>query len=97
MIAGGAAGIFRITGFRIRGRSSAGRAPALQAGGHRFDPGRLHHQEPVRAQPEQNAPVERFEAPDPPEGRFSFVILATSRSRHPIDRWLILFLLLCDL
>jgi hypothetical protein len=24
-----------------RGRSSAGRAPALQAGGHRFDPGRL--------------------------------------------------------
>ena len=26
-----------------RGRSSAGRAPALQAGGHRFDPGRLHH------------------------------------------------------
>jgi hypothetical protein len=25
-----------------RGRSSAGRAPALQAGGHRFDPGRLH-------------------------------------------------------
>jgi hypothetical protein len=25
------------------GRSSAGRAPALQAGGHRFDPGRLHH------------------------------------------------------
>jgi hypothetical protein len=27
----------------IRGRSSAGRAPALQAGGHRFDPDRLHH------------------------------------------------------
>jgi hypothetical protein len=25
----------------LRGRSSAGRAPALQAGGHRFDPGRL--------------------------------------------------------
>ena len=25
-----------------RGRSSAGRAPALQAGGHRFDPVRLH-------------------------------------------------------
>ena len=24
------------------GRSSAGRAPALQAGGHRFDPDRLH-------------------------------------------------------
>ena len=25
------------------GRSSVGRAPALQAGGHRFDPDRLHH------------------------------------------------------
>src|SRR5262249_60286543 len=29
-----------------RGVSSAGRAPALQAGGHRFDPGTLH-QEPA--------------------------------------------------
>ena len=27
------------------GVSSAGRAPALQAGGHRFDPGTLHHEE----------------------------------------------------
>ena len=27
----------------IWGVSSAGRAPALQAGGHRFDPGTLHH------------------------------------------------------
>ena len=27
----------------VRGLSSAGRAPALQAGGHRFDPDRLHH------------------------------------------------------
>ena len=26
----------------LRGLSSAGRAPALQAGGHRFDPDRLH-------------------------------------------------------
>src|SRR5438876_2391836 len=26
----------------LRGHSSAGRAPALQAGGHRFDPGWLH-------------------------------------------------------
>ena len=26
-----------------RGVSSAGRAPALQAGGHRFDPDTLHH------------------------------------------------------
>src|SRR4029079_19622013 len=28
--------------WRSRGVSSAGRAPALQAGGHRFDPGTLH-------------------------------------------------------
>jgi hypothetical protein len=28
--------------WRERGVSSAGRAPALQAGGHRFDPGTLH-------------------------------------------------------
>ena len=27
---------------KIWGFSSAGRAPALQAGGHRFDPGTLH-------------------------------------------------------
>ena len=30
----------------VRGLSSAGRAPALQAGGHRFDPGRLHFRKP---------------------------------------------------
>ena len=29
-------------GNTLRGVSSAGRAPALQAGGHRFDPGTLH-------------------------------------------------------
>ena len=28
---------------KIWGCSSAGRAPALQAGGHRFDPDYLHH------------------------------------------------------
>ena len=28
---------------RLWGCSSAGRAPALQAGGHRFDPVNLHH------------------------------------------------------
>ena len=28
---------------RERGFSSAGRAPALQAGGQRFDPANLHH------------------------------------------------------
>ncbi len=30
------------TGQRLRGLSSAGRAPDLHSGGHRFDPGRLH-------------------------------------------------------
>ena len=30
-----------------RGVSSAGRAPALQAGGRRFDPGTLHSQKPL--------------------------------------------------
>ena len=30
---------------KIWGYSSAGRAPALQAGGHRFDPDYLHHLE----------------------------------------------------
>ena len=32
---------------RQRGRSSAGRAPALHAGGQEFDPPRLHHFERV--------------------------------------------------
>ena len=34
----------RVTAYTgpARGVSSAGRAPALQAGGHRFDPGTLH-------------------------------------------------------
>ena len=30
---------------KLRGYSSAGRAPALQAGGHRFDPDYLHQRE----------------------------------------------------
>ena len=30
-----------------RGVSSVGRAPALQAGGHRFDPGTLHQNGPI--------------------------------------------------
>jgi hypothetical protein len=34
-------------GSLVWGRSSAGRAPALQAGGHRFDPGRLQKCEPA--------------------------------------------------
>ena len=34
--------IARLLSYTLRGRSSAGRAPALQAGGRRFDPVRLH-------------------------------------------------------
>ena len=32
---------------RFRGFSSAGRAPALQAGGQRFDPANLHQDGPI--------------------------------------------------
>ncbi len=37
--------LFNLEGARwwTRGFSSAGRAPALQAGGHRFESGNLHH------------------------------------------------------
>ena len=41
--------LFNLEGIRLRGNgemwgySSAGRAPALQAGGRRFDPDYLHH------------------------------------------------------
>ena len=36
-----------------RGISSAGRAPALQAGGRRFDPVILHHLELIRKKQKQ--------------------------------------------
>jgi hypothetical protein len=39
-----------LAGRKSRGHSSAGRAPALQAGGRRFDPAWLHHQS-ARAEP----------------------------------------------
>jgi hypothetical protein len=48
------------------GHSSAGRAPALQAGGHRFEPGCLHYL-PVR-QRRTRSRSER-EANNPPDGR----------------------------
>ena len=35
------------------GVSSAGRAPALQAGGHRFDPGTLHHKKLIEVPSEE--------------------------------------------
>ena len=35
---------------QIWGVSSAGRAPALQAGGHRFDPGTLHQRDWLKQQ-----------------------------------------------
>ena len=45
---------------RFRGVSSAGRAPALQAGGHRFDPDTLHHVHFAKQSRRINPP--RFEA-----------------------------------
>ena len=41
----------------IRGCSSVGRAPALQAGGHRFDPVHLHHEPKARGAPTAVTPV----------------------------------------
>ena len=48
------------------GHSSAGRAPALQAGGHRFESGCLHYL-PVRRR--RTRPRSGREANNPPEGR----------------------------
>ena len=46
----------------IWGVSSAGRAPALQAGGHRFDPGTLHHsKELTEVPPKGEASLSLFE------------------------------------
>src|SRR6185437_13099553 len=39
-----------------RGHSSAGRAPALQAGGHRFDPGWLHQQQESEVRGQESVP-----------------------------------------
>ena len=36
------------------GVSSAGRAPALQAGGHRFDPGTLHQKKRDRSKAQRS-------------------------------------------
>ena len=47
---------------RDRGHSSVGRAPALQAGGRRFDPVWLHHFEPLCAKRKSNPPVEGLKA-----------------------------------
>jgi hypothetical protein len=46
-------------GRKTWGHSSAGRAPALQAGGHRFDPGWLH-QDPESTSAERNEKVSAF-------------------------------------
>ena len=43
----------------IRGYSSAGRAPALQAGGHRFDPVCLHHTLQIKAKAKAKAAERR--------------------------------------
>ena len=43
------------------GVSSAGRAPALQAGGHRFDPGTLHQEDGTEAKPSEAGLIRRGE------------------------------------
>jgi hypothetical protein len=48
--------LFWVGGFQGWGRSSAGRAPALQAGGRRFDPDRLHHPRLLRKRGEARLP-----------------------------------------
>ncbi len=75
------------------GRSSIGRAPALQAGGRRFDPGRLHHvdrsqvcggreERALRAADDQEQPVSHRdgypETDDAPDRR--------ARAAHRRDR-----------
>lgn len=42
-----------------RGHSSAGRAPALQAGGRRFDPDWLHQKEKKRREKKKDKQKER--------------------------------------
>ena len=45
------------------GHSSAGRAPALHAGGQEFDPPRLHHLAVAGAEPKRSASVQKQEFP----------------------------------
>ena len=46
--------VLRVTSIIKWGRSSAGRAPALQAGGQEFDSPRLHHLFLIGIQPDEN-------------------------------------------
>jgi hypothetical protein len=56
-----------------RGHSSAGRAPALQAGGHRFDPGWLHHFVEGRTRVSWETGVSAFSgAPERAAARWSY-------------------------
>jgi hypothetical protein len=48
--------LFWVGGLQGWGHSSAGRAPALQAGGHRFDPDCLHHPRLLRKHGEAPLP-----------------------------------------
>ena len=61
---------------RRRGFSSVGRAPALQAGGHRFDPGNLHQ---VRVRPARGQDGSRWTTRRQPRPRF-FMSSAPARS-----------------
>ena len=77
-----------------RGCSSAGRAPALQAGGHRFEPGQLHHAFPRNSFPTEPKGTDRpwtadrascATAPEFADGRSPgrlFIIVNTFRPRR---------------
>ena len=78
------------TGSAKRGLSSAGRAPDLHSGGHRFDPGRLHHRCTVPAQRASGAPVEppmrgdaRSASEGPGRGKTCQAAMLRGRQRGP--------------
>ena len=62
-------------GVKRRGCSSAGRAPALQAGGHRFDPGQLHQISNQMARRERYGPIGPHSLPFPASGKGVIVAL----------------------
>ena len=57
---------------RIRGCSSAGRAPALQAGGHGFEPHHLHHYQDGVAKRLRLENGDAWERENPPQKSASF-------------------------
>ena len=67
---------------RLRGLSSAGRAVALQASGHRFDPDRLHQalqaRSDVSQERTQEIPIDETK-PDPASAGQAIVLISQRR------------------